>query len=216
MWRRLIATTAFLGLALAAWGEASPEVGTIQGVLINPWLTRGGSFVVYVERASEGPYPMPEQAPVLDQIKMEFVPHLLPVVTGWEVEIRNSDQVFHNVHAYLGRETLFNLATPPNFQPIRRTIERPGIITILCDVHPEMSAYILSLQNPYFVVVPDPKMVERMGPPKSPRVPFVIKNVPPGEYALRVWSEKLKKPQLEKRFPVTVEAGKTAQVTINP
>jgi len=68
-------------------------------------------------------------------------------------------------------------------------------VTLLCNVHAEMSAYVVVLDNPYFVVT------LRDGY-------FKIENVPPGEYTLQVWHEKFKSITQE----IRVETGKTTDV----
>ncbi|MEE8137850.1 MAG: plastocyanin/azurin family copper-binding protein [Thermoanaerobaculia bacterium] len=108
---------------------------------------------------------------VFDQKDKVFVPHLLPVVQGTTVNIKNGDSFLHNVHVYQGKDTVLNIALPFQGQVMPHTFAEPGTYTILCDAHPEMSAYILVLENSYFAV-------------PSGDGDFEIGDVPPGEYTL--------------------------------
>ncbi len=77
----------------------------------------------------------------------------------------------HNVHAYQGKKTFFNIALPFQGQTLDQVFPEPGVYTILCDAHPEMSAFIVALENPYF------SKPDETGA-------FAIGDVPPGSYSL--------------------------------
>ncbi len=150
--------------------------GTITGsVTWGPQRLRDG--VVYIERA-QGKFPPSEKAAIMNQQGLAFVPHVLPILLGTTVDFLNNDGVLHNLHAFLGRETLFNMAMPKFIKKKSVAFQREGVVLLLCDVHQEMSAYIVVLQNPFFAVT-------------NERGEFVIKDIPPGSYMLRTWHEKL-------------------------
>jgi len=132
----------------------------------------------------------------MDQKNLPFVPHVLPILIGTTVDFVNGDGVLHNLHAFLGRETLFNVAMPKFLKKKSMAFQREGVVLLLCDVHKEMSAYIVVLQNPFFAVT-------------NERGEFVIKDIPPGSYTLRTWHEKLKpqsrQVQLKEGDEVTVD-----------
>ena len=79
--------------------------------------------------------------PVLDQVKLTYVPESQTVVVGEKVLFKNSDEVLHNVHAYLGKKTAFNWSIPPGAS-MSKTFSESGEYTILCDLHSNMFAYI--------------------------------------------------------------------------
>lgn len=115
----------------------------------------------------------------MDQRGKVFVPYVLPVVQGTTVEFHNSDSLQHNVFGVGGDE--FNLGTYSQGMARDYTFKKVGEVAILCNVHPEMEAYILVLQNPYF------SELDSNGK-------FRIANAPPGEYAVKAWySGKTKK-----------------------
>lgn len=138
------------------------------------------NVVVSLEKISAGK-PWPEvPSPVLDQQGCVFVPHVVTAPTGALLEVRNSDQVFHNVHAYTwsGKYTPFNLAMPPGAAPVRQPLERPGILSLRCDAgHRWMSGYVHVGRTPYHA------MTGRDGR-------FRITGIPPGVHEVSVWHER--------------------------
>jgi plastocyanin len=113
----------------------------------------------------------------LDQTSCDFFPHVLAVMVGDSVTMRNSDPVVHSVHGYKGIRTLFNIATPMRdlayYAPCRDT----GLIACLCDAgHVWMKAFIHVLPNPYFAVT-------------DADGNYVIDGVPPGTYTVRMAHE---------------------------
>lgn len=87
---------------------------------------------------------------VFDQKDKVFVPHVLPIVRGTTVDVTNNDPFLHNVHVYSGKKTVLNLAMPFPGQVIQHTFNEPGVYKVLCDAHPEMSAFIVVLESPHF------------------------------------------------------------------
>ncbi len=162
------------------------QAGTIEGKVPGKDCTE---MIVYLNVKAEGLKAPPEPA-VLDQKGKEFVPHVQAVMVGQTVIFKNSDAFFHNVHAYRGKDTLFNLAMPFAGMTEQVVMNEPGEIVILCDAHPEMSAYILVLDTPFFTT-PDAHGQYR------------IENVPPGKYTLVMYQPEHK--QIEKTVQVLGE-----------
>ncbi len=114
----------------------------------------------------------------MNQKNLTFNPHVLPVQTGTTVDFLNSDDVLHNVFTSDGCADNFNLGSWPKGETRSFTFNNAGCVaTILCNVHPEMEAYIVVVGTPYFTL---------SGSGGS----YKIKNVPAGTYTLKVWSEK--------------------------
>lgn len=161
--------------------------GNVQGVR-DPSQT-----VVYIKEAP-GNFSPPTHHPVLDQKNKAYAPHVLAVLKGTTVEIRNSDDFLHNVHS-LG-PTVFNIAMPKFRKSIDQVFDKSGVNPIVCDVHPEMSGFVLVLQNPYFTI-----------PAKDGS--FKITNVPNGTYTLEAWDEHKNVTSVQ----VTVTGTITADIT---
>ncbi len=177
--------------------EASEETGTIQATIKSPYVRRGEG-VVFIKQA-KGEFKPPEENPVMDQKSLVFMPHVLPVLVGSTVEFPNNDVVRHNVFSPKSSAEQFNLGTYATGVTKRRTFNEVGEIKLLCNVHAEMSAFIIVCQNPYFAVT-DKKTGSS-----------TIENVPPGDYEVTFWHERLR----AKTAKVTVKAGETAKVTFS-
>ena len=108
-----------------------------------------------------------------------FVPHILPIQQGTTVEFLNSDSVAHNVFwpSISGNKKLaHNLGTWPQGEKKSFQFNDAGVASLLCNVHPEMSGYVVIVATPYFDVTDTDGT-------------FEIKNVPAGTYTLKTWSE---------------------------
>ena len=110
---------------------------------------------------------------------MTFIPHVLPLLRGTTVDFLNSDMVQHNVYSPDAVADNFNLGTWLKGETRPFTFNKLGIASIRCNVHVDMLAYVLVLQNPYFA------RVDNEGK-------FSIANVPLGKYTVKLWSERLK------------------------
>jgi len=111
---------------------------------------------------------------------MTFIPHVLAVQKGATVEFLNSDPLGHNVYwpSVGGNKGLaHNLGTWPQGQKKSFTFNTPGAVPLLCNVHAEMSAYIVVVPSPYFATT------DGAGN-------FVIRGVPPGHYTIKTWAER--------------------------
>jgi plastocyanin len=135
--------------------------------------------IVYIEKVN-GSFKPPAKNPELNQKNLTFLPRVLPVLAGTTVNFLNNDDVLHNVFSPDGCAGKFNLGSWKKGEVRTRKFDQPGCnACILCNVHPEMAAFVVVLQNPYFALTDNDGN-------------FVIKNVPPGKYKLMVWNEKLK------------------------
>ena len=135
----------------------------------------------------------------MDQKNLKFVPHVIVVLQGTTVDFLNSDTVGHNVFwpSVSGNKKLgHNLGTWP--QGVKKSFQFSdlGAVPLLCNVHPEMSGYVVVVPTPYFAVT------DKEGQ-------YAIKGVPPGSYTLKTWSEE------GKPITQTVEVtGATAAVDL--
>ena len=135
--------------------------------------------VVYVEKIPGKTFPAPTQHFTLDQRQMQFVPHVLVVPVGATVDFVNSDNVQHNVFwpSISGNRRLGNnLGTWPQGDKRSFTFNNPGVATLLCNVHSEMSGYIVITPTPYFAVA------DATGN-------YRIANLPDGSYTVTMWHE---------------------------
>ncbi len=143
----------FLGWAIACANLLAQSTGTVSGTVKVMGAKNSADVVVYVESVN-GPMTVepPAQPAVIDQRQKVFIPHVLPIVKGTAVTFLNSDDLLHNVHARQDRRSLFNVGMPFKDYKITRKFAKPGEVVLLCDVHAEMSAYLIVLETPYFSI----------------------------------------------------------------
>jgi len=115
---------------------------------------------------------------ILDNHKCLFVSHVTAVAIGDKVRVKNSDGILHNTHGFMGKPTVFNLALPNKDQmvDITRRLGKPGVVRVLCDAHPHMSAWMVVHDSPYIAVTDE-------------RGAYRIDQVPPGTYKVSMWHE---------------------------
>jgi plastocyanin len=169
------AITAGLALVLAGTGQANDIKGkvSVQGI------KTAENIAVYVDVIPDKKSDAPKDHIVIDQRKMAFLPHVVAVQQGTTVEFLNSDPVGHNVYwpSISGNKKLsHNLGTWPKGEKKPFQFNDLGVASLLCNVHPEMSGYVVVVPTPYFAVT------DKDGN-------FEIKNVPAGKYTLKTWSE---------------------------
>ncbi|MBI3303612.1 MAG: hypothetical protein HYZ72_16230 [Deltaproteobacteria bacterium] len=113
---------------------------------------------------------------LLDQKHMAFVPHVLPVLVGTTVDFPNSDAVYHNVYSD-SEAKKFNLGLYPQGETRSTTFDKPGVVDIRCNTHPQMEAYIVVKEHPYFTV-------------PNERGIYQLSGIPLGSYTAQVWHPK--------------------------
>ena len=178
--RWLMVSELLLGAAFA---------GTLEGrVRVRRTTADLDSFVVSVDDI-DGPFSVPTRPVMMDQKSLRFVPHVLPILVGTSVQFPNSDPLAHNVFS-ISEAKRFNLGLygPGTVRQVR--FDRPGVVQLLCNVHLEMSGYIVVLKNPYFART-------------AADGTYRIAGVPAGKHRVRCWHE---------RFP---EQAKVVDVPTN-
>ncbi len=165
--------SAVLFLGLSSLATAGDIVGRVD-------LTEKGGkkatdlsdVVVYVESSKGRPKAGRE---VVTMKSKSFTPHVLAVGVGTTVEFPNEDPILHNVFSVSGEG--FDLGLYKRPKSGSRTFEKPGVYTIYCNIHPQMSALVMVRDNPYFAKA-------------SKDGSFRIEGVPAGEYKVRAFHER--------------------------
>jgi plastocyanin len=159
---------------------ASSFAGSISGKLSGP----NGISVVYIDTIAGKTFPVPEQHPVINQKGLQVLPHISIVQAGSTVDFLNSDKVAHNVF-WPGVQSGgkkgpgHNLGTWPQGEKRSFKFDQAGVASILCNVHPEMSGYLVIVPTPYFAE-------------SDASGSYKIENVPDGQYTVTAWHEGLK------------------------
>ena len=137
------------------------------------------NVVVYVsDGLTTHNFQPPQQPTVFEQKGCQYKPHVLALQAGQKLNIINSDETTHNIHPTPNNNREWNM-TQPHATPLEQTFAREEVaIPVKCNVHPWMKGYIAVLKHPYFAVT------DKNGH-------FEIKDLPPGNYTITAWQEKL-------------------------
>lgn len=184
-----------LTLLLIAAVAVIAAAGTIEGK-VSP-----GNSVVYVDTIPGKTFPAATEKPVINQKGLMFNPHLLVVQQGTTVEFENDDNVQHNVFwPSVGGNKKFahNLGTWPKGEKRPYKFDQTGAVPLLCNVHPEMSGYLVVSPTPYFA------QTDASGN-------YKIGNVPDGKYNVVAWHEGSK----QQSKPVDVAGTGKADFTLS-
>jgi plastocyanin len=140
-------------------------------------------FVYVKDGLSNRTFDVPKDPAVLDQRGCQYHPHVLGVMAGQTVEIRNDDPTTHNIHPTPRDNREWNESQPPSSPALQKTFAREEImLPVKCNQHPWMKMYINVVKSPFFAVTDKDGKYE-------------IKGLPPGDYTLEFVHEKLGPPQ---------------------
>ena len=156
-----------MGLCLSPVGATADDLAGV--VLVNGRPQK--DVVVWLEGGAV--LPAAPTKIVLDQRQLQFRPHVLAVRTGTQVEMPNSDRVFHNVFSFHDGKR-FDLGLYPVGTSRTVTFDRPGLSRIFCNIHPNMAAYVLAVDSVYFAVT-------------DSKGQFAMAGVPSGPHSYRAW-----------------------------
>jgi len=174
--------------------EKSSLVGDIQ--LDGQPLGEGRAVVMLEPLRGEHRRPAPQKA-VMEQRGRQFAPHLLVVPKGSTVSFPNFDPIYHNVFSRSEVQP-FDLGLYVKGQTRDMTFDHEGVFKLGCDLHANMSAFVVVVAQPHYLV-------------SEPGGAFRFKSLRPGRYRLSAWSERgtLTAPQevLVKPGPNTVSVA---------
>jgi plastocyanin len=171
--------------------DARPARGALKGEVMIEGKPSAGSFgVVMLEPTGRKWKPRSPKARRMEQRNREFAPHVLAVPVGSTVSFPNFDGVFHNVFS-TSEPAKFDLGLYRQGEARDFTFEKEGIVRLGCNLHANMSAYVVVVAAPHYAITD-----------ASGR--FHFKSLEPGTYKLRAWSERSMAPVTE---TVVVKAG---------
>ncbi len=186
--RILLTTLSLLFLFVQA-----ADAGVIKGKINAGKRLRRSPAVIYLADTVQTFQP-PAENPTMDQRNMTFIPHILPIQAGTTIDFLNNDEVRHNV--FSPDHEKYNLGTWPTGSVKQHTFSQKGVYNQLCNVHPEMAAFIIVLDTPYFTLT-------------AKDGSFTLPNIPAGNYTIKVWHEKLR----FKKQPVLVADQSETEIT---
>ncbi len=146
-------------------------------------LVTGGNlenvFVYVKEGLEKYSFKAPATDASIDQQGCRYQPHVQGMMVGQKLKIINNDPTLHNIHCWAEKNAQFNIGQPIKGMETEKTFSTPEVmIHFKCDVHKWMSCYVGVLPHPYFAVT-------------GKDGAFTLKNLPPGEYVIEAWQEKL-------------------------
>lgn len=150
-----------------------------EAVLVSPDASLQNVFVYVKDGLGKLVFPVPTTPLVLDQKGCQYHPHVFGVQVGQTIEILNSDNTLHNIHAWPITNQEFNVGQA--LQGMRHThvfSTREVMVPFKCDVHRWMNSFVGVLDHPFFAVT-------------AADGSFQLKGLPPGTYTIEAWHEKL-------------------------
>jgi plastocyanin len=150
--------------------------------------------VVYLE----GSFPKSPSPPTkqVGQKDLTFVPSLLPVQVGTKIEFPNFDDTYHSIFSYSPAKRFDLGRYRPEQRPIPSEVfDKPGLVTLRCDIHEHMRGLVLVLDTPHFVV-------------SDAEGRYRLRGLPAGKFVLKAWIDS----QTTREHPVELKNGETVHV----
>ncbi len=177
---KTIARTAPVAILFGALVAVSlAQAGEVKGKVSAPGLKSAENIAVYIDAIPGKKFNSPVEHATVDQRNQIFTPHTVVILRGTTVDFLNSDHVAHNVYwpsinsnkALRHSLTIVSPGQKKSFQ-----FDNLGTAQILCNLHTEMLGYVVVVPTPFFALTGNDGT-------------FTIKDVPPGTYTLKTWSE---------------------------
>jgi plastocyanin len=159
-------------------------------------------FVYVKDGLGNRTFDVPTTPVVLNQSGCKYHPHVLGVMAGQTVQIKNDDQTTHNIHPTPKDNREWNESQPPSSPAIEKNFAREEImLPVKCNQHPWMKMYINVVKSPFYAVTDKDGKYE-------------IKGLPPGDYTLAFVQEKLG--EQDQKVTVAAKESKTVDQSFKP
>jgi plastocyanin len=175
--RLFVLVGALFAIPSAMLGADASGVGIVKGT-----ITIGGKpatdAVVSIEGLAQEQLKTPmtlykPQKRTIDQRNLKFIPTVIAIMAGESVDFPNNDKSWHNVYSKGGAND-FDLGLYPPGKTRSKKFDKPGVSRILCNAHPDMEAFVVVKDHPFFSVT-------------NGRGNYEIKNVPLGKVRVQIW-----------------------------
>lgn len=141
----------------------------------------------------------PAEPVVIEQSGQEYRPYVTPVVTGAKIVFPNRDTVQHHVYS-LSKPKRFEIPLYGGESKEAVVFDQPGVVTIGCNIHDWMIAYVLILETPHYAKSGDTGTA-------------AIADLPPGRYRLEAWHPRLSG-RVEREIAVTKSDTISQEITL--
>jgi hemoglobin len=166
-----------------------PELGHLAGSITVDGKAPTGMGVVMLWPAKGGAHRTPKSR-VIEQRGKEFAPHVMAVPVGSTIAFPNFDDIYHNVFS-LSKSKAFDLGMYKSGETREVKFDKPGIVRLGCNIHANMSAYVIVVDAPHYVVA-------------QPDGSFKFNSLAPGKYKVEAWSEQSSEPS---KSELEIKAG---------
>ena len=174
--------------------------GMTEDAVVNDNGTLKNVFVWVKSGLPDKQWQVPTTPVLLDQNGCMYKPHVIGVMAGQQIDIKNSDATNHNIHPMPQTNQEWNESQPPGTPDKMQTFPRQEVvIAVKCNIHPWMRSYIGVVSHPFFAVTGDDGT-------------FTIKGLPPGTYTIEMIHEKYGKQ--EQQVTVGAKETKTADFSV--
>jgi len=170
-----------------------PVIGMLHGSIKIDGKAPTGLGVVMLWPEKGGKKRTPKTR-VIEQRNKEFAPHVMAVPVGSTVSFPNYDPIFHNVFS-LSKSKAFDLGMYKNGETREVKLDKPGIVRLGCNLHANMSAYLVVVDAPHYVLVDNDGS-------------YSFKALAPGKYKVQAWNEQSGEPMVSS---VTIKQGDNTQ-----
>lgn len=196
MWRA-VAIVGFLSLFVLTTAQAAIVKVSITNQKGAPL---SNAVVTFNAIGLDGDESKDEKA-VIAQIDKEFVPEVTVVQAGTSITFPNNDDILHHVYSFSESKT-FDLPLYKDTPPEPVIFNKPGLVTLGCNIHDWMRAYVVVVDTPFYQTSNDEGIV-------------VIKDIPVGDYQLEIWHPKQRKAYTEDIY-VGLQFSLEVEITTKP
>ena len=133
------------------------------------------NVVVYVSAGADDAN-APSQAVTFTQKGCQYIPHVVVMHTGQQLQVVNADQTSHNIHPLAKVNHEWNKSQPPGSPNIQEKFDSPEFISVKCNIHPWMHGWFAILKTSHYSITGDGGG-------------FSLPNLPPGKYTVTAWHE---------------------------
>jgi len=166
-----------------------------ESLIVDPKTKGVRSVAIWIKGSKRS---KKDEAPIIDNRRCRYEPHLVIARAGEPLTIRNRDPFLHTTKAQTDKgKVLFNVALPVRDQTVERKLAKPGAYELVCDVHTWMKGWALVLEDEIATVTADDGT-------------FALTDLPAGMHTLELWHETLG----SKTVTVEAKDGLTAETTI--
>jgi plastocyanin len=168
---------AAVAVSLACW-QSTPAAQVSVTVSDGAGAPVGDAVVALHGTSGNAPAAPVVRNVTLDQVKKQFIPHVLAIQAGTTLSFPNSDNIRHQVYSFSDAKRFeLKLYSGKSADPI--LFDHPGVVVLGCNIHDWMSAYLYVVDTPYFA------LTDKDG--------HAVIQAPPGNYTARIWHPRFRR-----------------------